>query len=381
MTRTRAARRGQVWTFDYTVGFLLFLFALLVVLSTLVKTVLVPDDFSDVARSADAVSQRLMGAGYPPSWRSDDVISAGLLTDDGLSMRKAGYLAALAQGDYDGSKALLDTRYEYAITLQERDGSYVPIGASCFIGSPSVSAQQTPLRRPVRTAYYAYDAGGEQLLPAMEALNATVYEGDRLGALLTDRTNYDLIVMEEPRLSATTPPYDAQKAADLEDFVQRGGTLFLIGNVSLPELYGLNLTPANLSPSAAGTGVNDTFLNLSNQTISSIPATASMISFTNESRYESLVASTAEQDYAAAFTDGDGDVYYLGGLAGTINGTGEPLLNYTADRLNATSLQDSADCAAVAIPSTGVQHLVAVRRLVAYQGRILIMTVTVWENR
>jgi hypothetical protein len=335
--------------------------------------VLIRDAFSDVVRSADAVSQQLMSPGYPSSWRAADVINAGLLTENELSPRKAERLAALAKSDYDGTKNILNTKYDYSITLWERSGSLIPIAAWCRIGA---GTEQKSVANTTRTsAYY----GNGDLKNLVAGHNGSLYGAEDLPLLMESLRSYDLIVLEEPNLSTAARPYDAQKASMLQEAVLRGATLLLVGNVNLTELFSLNITAINGTSNATGTSANDTFLNLSGAVIDNVGGFA--LNGSGQERYEPLATLPDGRNYAARFTYGDGDVYYIGGLTGTLTATGETLLNHVLASLEPAFSTQLADCSAVSIPVEDVRNLVQVRRLIAFQGRMVLMKVNIWESR
>jgi len=363
---------------DYTAGFILFLLTVLIATTLLVRTAFRENTFDAVRRSAESASQQLMGTGYPSSWRTDDVLSVGLLTDGRLSVRKAERLAALASEDYDRTRQLLNTPYQYAITFQERNGSLRQIAGGCRIGSTAATEQKTVNKEVIPIAYYTRSNGTQLLSSLLASLNATHYSDDELAGMLENLSDYRLVVLENPSLGGIASPYDAQKAQDLESYVADGGTLLLIGDPGLPELFDLNLTAVNGSGnSAASTGENDTLLNLSGLTVDDVDG--SLLTAGDEQRYRTLDNVTPLLDHAATFVVGDGDVTFLGGLGGTINQTGESLLDHVSEQLNASAFVDVADCQSVEVPSASAQNLVAIRRLVADRGRILIMTLYVWE--
>jgi len=375
-------RRGQIWTVDYTVGLLLFLIALVALVTVLAKTSLLKDSFSDVLRSGDAVSEQLMGTGYPADWRSDDVLALGILTGNELSQRKTERLLALSQEDYDVTKRLLNTQYEYAFTLSTRNGTLVPILDACVVGSPAVTETKSAYSTTARIAYYTRDATAEALLPALSTVNATLYTNESLSALFASIETYAVVILEEPRLSTVAVPYDGQKAAALKSFVEQGGTLLLIGNVSLPELYGLgegyNLTFVAGHMNASGTALEEPLLNLTN---ASVPVTAGFsLNMTGMTRQEPLVSFNDTAHFAGRFTDGDGAVLYLGSLDGTNNATGETVLATVAAAIVESATVPTAECDAVELPLADARQLVTVKRFVAQDGEIRQLTLYVWEE-
>ncbi len=376
---------GQAWSFDYMIGSLLFLFTLLIVISALGRTVLLPDSFAEVTGSVEALSEQLLAEGYPRHWRQGNVTALGLLTDGELSMRKAEHLAAIITDDYGASKTLLNARYDYAVTLRHRNGTVLPVATSCVLGSDDVTVTANATTRRLDVGYYAGPGSAQSLDDAVEALNGTTMQDDELEAFLATIRRRELVILEAPNLAVTAPPYDDEKADLLEAFVARGGTLLLIGNVNLPEAFSLNLTLVGaLAPvptTANGTAVTDSLLNLTGLEVTGIPATAYALNRSDQQQYESLAQLPDGHDYAARFTHGDGTVYYLGGLDGSIPATGETLLAAVERGVNRTATPPSVSCADVELPVGDAKQLVVVRRLVAYRGEIITLTVAAWEER
>ncbi len=361
-------REGQVWSLDYTIGFLLFLFTLLLALSLLGKTVLHQDDFAALSDSATVASDKLLSSGYPVGWRADDVIIPGLLTDDRLSMRKAERFDVLSPEE---ARALLNLDAEWALTLVRKDGSLLPILDDCYLGSSAVTETKSVWTR--NRSLSLWPAG--RLAQNLTAANLSVTTPANLTAFLDNLSNVELAVLESPRLGQEAHPYDSEKGEVLREYVRLGGTLLLIGDVNLTEAFGLNLTRVNTTDDA--TAQNDTFLNLTG-TIQNVTDTDWAVTDTGQDHYVSLARLSDGRDFAATFRYGDGDVYYLGGLNGTMNDTGEPLLARVARALAAAATAPTATCTSVELPSA--KQRVVVRRLVAYDGEILTLTLSVWEE-
>lgn len=371
--------RAQVWVTDYTIGFLLFLFTLLIVGSILSHTVLTKDTFPDLLQNTESVSEHLMSTGYPIYWRANDVVEAGFLTKGELSVRKAEEFAKM---DYPTSKNVLQTDGEYALTLENKSGEIFPIGNRCFFGSSDVSVTKTIVSFNKSVAYYYLSSGSADLLPNLTqpnaTINGTIYHDDELNSLLGNATKYDMIIMEDPNLATIKSPYDSEKQSALENFVLRGGRLVLIGDVNLTGLFNLNLSTINGTISDSdGVASNDTFLNLSTLKITNIPSDASTISSVGQKRYESISKLDDGTDFAATFTYGDGDVYYLGSLKGDLS-DGETLLDHVLKQLSQEISSESANCTDLIMPQD-VKNLVTVKRLIVHKGNILTLKVYGWE--
>jgi|GEM_PF-2380988 len=374
---TTPRNKGQVWSLDYTAGFLLFLLALLIVIGTLFRTTLGSDGFAELASSTDALSEKLMGPGYPSDWRPATAVSIGLLTDDQLSMRKAERLGELAEQQPAKTKNLLDTREDYAITFQERNGSHVAIGDRCALGSADVVVQKSVGERREPIAYYSR-TGAEALLAEMQALNATTFTDDEFAMLLENISDYQLVVLEEPDLGSVARPYDAEKASALEEYVTHGGDLLLIGDPNLSEAFSLNLTLLGSTMNATGGIPEPDLLNLSGTVLESLGADDDALG--PPLPQGTSVGATLDDGrlFAAAFPWGDGDVTFLGGLDGSVQGTGETLATHIVAAIANTTIVPYANCTNVTLPVVDAKNFVTIRRLVAFKGDILIMSVSAW---
>ncbi len=371
----RAGRPGQVWSLDYSLAFFLFLVAFLLAISVLARTVLRADDFPELHDGTEALGEHLMGTGYPEYWRLDNLVSVGLLSDGKLSMRKTESLLALTETDYEASKGFLNTRHEWALSFEDGNGTIIPIADQCVIGSPEVTQDRTPSERGRSIGYYGTS---NRLLSNLTGRNVTVSTPASLADFLDSLPSYEIAILEEPELETAEHPYDAEKAEALEGFVREGGILFIIGELNLTEAFSLNLTLVNTTADALSQATNDTFLNLSG-VVSGITEDGWALKEHGEYRYERLAALGDGRDYAARFSYGDGDVYFLGGLNGSMNDTGEPLLGRVGRSIAAQAGTATASCAGLELPDA--RNRIAVRRLVAFHGKILILTIYAWDLR
>lgn len=365
-------RRGQIWSNDYILGFFLFFIALLIASSVLVRTVLQQDSFDDVLNAAYRGVEQLMTEGYPPDWRVDDIISAGVMTDDRLSMQKLEGLLVLDRDSPWNIKSLIDTSYEYALWIEERNGSVVPIADACVLGTADVV--RTPITVNQSVAFYYRGGGSQSFKLTAQAVNATLYTDNEFPLLLEEIHDYDILILENPDLANVLPPYDSEKADKLEEYVLRGGELLIIGNLNLTEAFDLNMS-LFLSSNATGTNATNPYLNLTGVDIDGITG-AYALTENGQRRYESL-AERDGRDFAAQFTHGDGRVTFLGGLNGTIT---LPLVQHVAISFIGTIPEASARCTSVTTPTDNVKHLVVVKRLAAYKGTIRTLTLTIWED-
>jgi hypothetical protein len=370
--RRGRCRRGQVWSADYTVGFVLFLLTLFLVMGTLSRTLLVQDTFPEIRKSTVLVSQQLMGEGYPSDWREEDLLLAGLISEGALSMRKAEELASLSADSYTAGKSAVGTKYEWAVMFSWPNGTLQEVGGRCSIGSPAVTETKTLDAANLSVAYYTSNGGG-LLSSNMSSINATIYAGSQFSQLFNE--SFDMMILEDANLSSLSSPYDAEKAQLLESYVAAGGRLLIIGNLNLSELFSMNITEINGTDDAIGQA-SDTLFNLSGIRVENLTGFA--ITEQGERRFTEYASIDSTRSFAASFTHGDGDLYFLGSLDGTINTTGELLAEHLFSQIKTFRSIERANCAAVELPSE-TRNRAVIHRLLAYEGKILDMEVVVWE--
>ena len=123
-------RRGQVWSFDYTIGMLLFIITILLATSVLVRNFFADDGFEELHANAEAISEQLMSAGYPSHWRPDDAISIGLDLPVRLSGDIEGTPGCLLigpKGSVELTKGVI--RAERHVHMGDRDAEYYGVKA------------------------------------------------------------------------------------------------------------------------------------------------------------------------------------------------------------------------------------------------------------
>ncbi len=92
---------------------------------------------NDLISGAKDVSNLLITSGYPPNWNSSTVILFGLTDADRLNDTKVYFFS---QQEYNSSKSLLSTQYNYYVFFEYTNGTQAVVGNVTGIGKPGINA-------------------------------------------------------------------------------------------------------------------------------------------------------------------------------------------------------------------------------------------------
>lgn len=117
----RASRnvKGQVWTIEFILSFLIFTAAIILSVKT-VFNLYSNQDLRDIQRESEFVSQYLLSEGYPTDWDDSSLIRAGLTTQGRLDISKLERFHSL---DYSKAKNALGIRSDFYIYFSNASGN------------------------------------------------------------------------------------------------------------------------------------------------------------------------------------------------------------------------------------------------------------------
>ena len=140
MNQKRKYKKGQVWTVDFILGLMLFLFTIIIVVRILFNIV-VPDTYEPVYRDAVYLSDKLLSPGYPENWTVNNVIIPGIATQNRIDISR---LSKYGQIEYGESKTLMHITSDY-IFLFRNSTSIVNTGQCVYGYNISVDADCNPI--------------------------------------------------------------------------------------------------------------------------------------------------------------------------------------------------------------------------------------------
>ncbi len=138
----RFEKKGQVWTADFIIGFMLFIIMMLISVRVLLDIYPTTED-TMVYRDAVHLSDGLLGGGFPENWETDinSVVMPGIAEYNRINTEK---LSKFKDIDYYSTKTLLHITSDYIFFI--RNGTTIINTGQCIYGyNLSTDANCTPI--------------------------------------------------------------------------------------------------------------------------------------------------------------------------------------------------------------------------------------------
>lgn len=112
--------KAQAWGMDLIVAITLFSIALVAFFFySLNQPTEARDKIEEMMYEGKIIANTLLSEGYPPAWNSGNVVRIGILTNNKIDETKLEEFYDLNATDYEKTKNLFDTRYEYWFFLNK----------------------------------------------------------------------------------------------------------------------------------------------------------------------------------------------------------------------------------------------------------------------
>ena len=113
-------KRGQAWGFDLMAGMLIFVAGIIIFYFYTINTPLETEQtLETLSREGEIISNAILSEGFPENWNEQNVISPGILSQNKINDTKLERFNNLTINNYQKTKALFNTRYEYYIFASE----------------------------------------------------------------------------------------------------------------------------------------------------------------------------------------------------------------------------------------------------------------------
>jgi len=227
-------KKAQVFSLDLIIAFFLFFSVLFLFfkygqdLSKISK-----DKLNEMTEDINFISNSLVSKGYPDSWNAENVISIGV-TDNNQKINR-NKLVSFSSLNYNTSKKLLNTNYDYLIFFENKSRDKVGINGVCYIGKLT---GQVNITYNLSFAYYYYDEDDFLMKDIMEErFSADIYCRQQLDCdlgdiddLLEDVEDYDVIVIEDGKINKGGR--FGERIEKIEDFLEAGGFLIFSEDIT-----------------------------------------------------------------------------------------------------------------------------------------------------
>lgn len=115
-------RKSQAWGIDLITGIIIFSIGILVFLIYSVNHAgEAKENLEPLAYEGEVLFSNILSEGYPEDWNSDNVVKIGILGHNKINETKLERFYALAQDNYNKTKSLFDTRYDYYFSFSNMD--------------------------------------------------------------------------------------------------------------------------------------------------------------------------------------------------------------------------------------------------------------------
>lgn len=355
---SRGARRGQVWSSDFTMSLLIFTIASLIAFTMIVNTI-DERDFEEVRMQASSAAALLAGEGYPAHWTNDTVIRAGLLADERLSLRKAAELAKLEDHDLRMVLRTTDDTYVY---FTNASNDTAPVFGACGVGS--AAATSTALN---------------QTLPALAIVGASHPVSDllpiaqRSDDALYDNMTQDVIIIED---SISSNLSDAEIKRIFDDIAERGMTFVVLGDPGIP-ILGIDVNSSDASLLTVAEGGELLLLPGEELTVSGTIPTINVPAGEPINNYQEIAVSDAGSVAYATWTYHDARIWYLATTAGT-HADGRDLRSTLVNATRDMITVPRPACGPVLLPDA--EQVAVHTRTLAHHDELLHMHVLVWRE-
>ena len=111
---------AQAWGFDLIIASSLFSIGIIVFyFYTVNHTDETEETYSRLLYDGNNIAETLLSEGYPADWSAGNVVKIGLTNDKRINATKLKYFYTLATNDYEKTKTLFNTNYNYYINMSQ----------------------------------------------------------------------------------------------------------------------------------------------------------------------------------------------------------------------------------------------------------------------
>lgn len=113
-------KKAQAWGFDLLIASMIFIGGIFVFY---IYSLNFPNETEDIINTltneGNIVANALLSDGFPSDWNEGNVITPGIITNNKINQTKLERFYNFSTEDYEKTKSLFNTPYEYYITFSE----------------------------------------------------------------------------------------------------------------------------------------------------------------------------------------------------------------------------------------------------------------------
>ncbi len=113
-------KKAQAWGFDLLIAFMIFIGGIIVFyLYSLNFPNETENTINTLTYEGSVVANAVLSSGFPSDWNENNVVTPGILTNGKIDQTKIERLYNLTISNYEKTKSLFNTQYEYYLLFSE----------------------------------------------------------------------------------------------------------------------------------------------------------------------------------------------------------------------------------------------------------------------
>lgn len=113
------SKHSQAWGIDLMIAVMIFTIGILFFYLYTLNAGNPEKKISEMNKEGNLISDSLLSSGYPQDWNSENVVKIGIVDNGKINETKLERFFNLASSDYEKTKDIFKTRYDYYFSLSE----------------------------------------------------------------------------------------------------------------------------------------------------------------------------------------------------------------------------------------------------------------------
>jgi hypothetical protein len=171
-------KKGQFNFIDFIIGLVIFVILITFFFRYSSNITKREEGITGLAVEARTVSNELLSEGFPCDWNSSSVVAIGIT--DGNNQINESKLQSLINIDYEETRILFRTKYDYVFFFEDNEGNIIPIGDICAVGyiQPGINI--------------ADDCGDEDVIYIGQTIDGNIEEEDKSVCIKNSQINSNI---------------------------------------------------------------------------------------------------------------------------------------------------------------------------------------------
>ncbi len=113
-------KTAQAWGIDLAVAMIIFTFGILIFFFYAInRPNEAKENIDSLSYDGEVIADSILSKGYPDNWNTTNIGTLGVLSDNKVNETKLEYFYNLSAEDYNRTRALFNTRFEYYLSFSQ----------------------------------------------------------------------------------------------------------------------------------------------------------------------------------------------------------------------------------------------------------------------